>query len=185
MQNIIIRGVATIAIGILIIAMREVFMPFLVQCIGILFVLPALFAIVAFVYGFFKQNVKSPAWMLGLSGIGSMAFGIWLILRPDFFIGFFMYVLGGLLLLLGIYQICAFALARRKMPLSIYMMFVPILLVCVGLIVLIKPFGVASLPFFLLGVTIVIGGLSDIINNIIIKQKRAKKDNDIIEIESV
>lgn len=170
-RGVIVRGVASIAIGVLLVAMRESFMPFLVQCVGVAFMLPGLFVLAALLYGLFKHNVKAPSPMVLLSGVGSVLFGLWLLLNPYFFVAIFMYILGTLLLLLGIWQTLAVLSTRRKVMLPLYMIIVPLLLVVVGVVVIVKPFGIASLPFLLLGIAAIIGGISDILNFIIVNRK--------------
>lgn len=178
---VIVRGIVSVAIGILLIAMRELFMPFLVQCVGVVFILPALFVLATFVCSSFWKRFKTPSVMSLLSGFGTLLFGLWLILKPYFFVEFFMLFLGIMIFLFGFYQIVAYILARRKLPLPLYMTIIPLMLIVVGLIVMIKPFGIASIPFLLLGIASIIGGISDIINAIIISRKEHSVD--VLEIE--
>lgn len=178
---VVVRGIVSVAIGILLVAMRELFMPFLVQCVGVVFILPGLFVLATLGYSSFKQKVKAPSAMSLLSGFGTLLFGLWLLLNPYFFVEFFMLFLGIMIFLFGFYQVVAYILARRKLPLPLYMTIIPLMLVAVGLVVIIKPFGVASVPFLLLGIASIIGGISDIINAMIISRK--KHSANVVEIE--
>ena len=49
MLNVIVRSVATILVGILLIMQREAVLPIIVQCIGAAFILPGLFALVSYI----------------------------------------------------------------------------------------------------------------------------------------
>ncbi len=180
-RGVIVRGIVAVAIGVLLIAMREFFMPFMVQCVGVAFILPGLFVLATFIYTLFRHSIKAPSLIHLLSGGGSLLFGLWLLLNPNFFVGFFMYLLGAMILFLGIYQLIAFLFIRRKIFLSLYLIIVPLMLVAVGLVVIIKPFGIASIPFLLLGIASIIGGISDILNSIIINRKM--RSANIVEIE--
>lgn len=186
MLNVIVRSVATIIIGVLLVMQREAILPIIVQCIGAAFILPGLFALVSYLLGRKKGLEQSwhPSIML-LTSVGSIVFGLWLLLSPAFFVGILMMLLGVLISLLGLYQIVALALARKfaSIPFAMYIM--PLTLIIVGLAVLVNPFDAASLPFILLGVGAVIGGVSDLINSLFIMYRRRKHDKENEDITEI
>lgn len=186
MLNVIVRSVATIIIGVLLVMQREAILPIIVQCIGAAFILPGLFALVSYLLGRKKGLEQSwhPSIML-LTSVGSIVFGLWLLISPAFFVGILMMLLGVLISLLGLYQIVALALARKfaSIPFAMYIM--PLTLIIVGLAVLVNPFDAASLPFILLGVGAVIGGISDLINSLFIMYRRGKHDKENEDITEI
>ncbi len=176
MLSVIIRSVATVLIGILLIMQREAIMPIIVQCIGAAFVLPG---IIALFLHFFNNNEavsrKNRSVVL-LTSVGSIAFGLWMLLTPSFFVGILMMLLGAILTIFGIYQIVTLVIARKISRVPLYMYIMPLVLVTVGGIVLLNPFGAASVPFILIGIGAVIGGCSDLVSAIFIERGRRKKE---------
>lgn len=182
MLNVIVRSVATIIVGILLIMQREAVLPIIVQCIGAAFILPGLFALVSFLLR--KNNdTAQQKWqptVTMLTSIGSIVFGLWLLLTPEFFVGTFMMLLGIMVSLLGLYQITILILARKYSAVPFIMFIMPIALLVVGLAVLVNPFDAATIPFLLLGIGAVVGGVSDLVSSLFIIYRRRRTSEDVI-----
>lgn len=182
MLNVIVRSVATILVGILLIMQREAVLPIIVQCIGAAFILPGLFALVSFLLR--KNNdTAQQRWqptVTMLTSIGSIVFGLWLLLTPEFFVGTFMMLLGIMVSLLGLYQITILILARKYSAVPFIMFIMPIALLVVGLAVLVNPFDAATIPFLLLGIGAVVGGVSDLVSSLFIIYRRRRTSEDVI-----
>lgn len=182
MLNVIVRSVATILVGILLIMQREAVLPIIVQCIGAAFILPGLFALVSFLLR--KNNdTAQQKWqptVTMLTSIGSIVFGLWLLLTPEFFVGIFMMLLGIMVSLLGLYQITILILARKYSAVPFIMFIMPIALLVVGLAVLVNPFDAATIPFLLLGIGAVVGGVSDLVSSLFIIYSRRRTSEDVI-----
>lgn len=182
MLNVIVRSVATILVGILLIMQREAVLPIIVQCIGAAFILPGLFALVSFLLR--KNNdTAQQKWqptVTMLTSIGSIVFGLWLLLTPEFFVGTFMMLLGIMVSLLGLYQITILILARKYSAVPFIMFIMPIALLVVGLAVLVNPFDAATIPFLLLGIGAVVGGVSDLVSSLFIIYSRRRTSEDVI-----
>lgn len=182
MLNVIVRSVATILVGILLIMQREAVLPIIVQCIGAAFILPGLFALVSFLLR--KNNdTAQQKWqptVTMLTSIGSIVFGLWLLLTPEFFVGTFMILLGIMVSLLGLYQITILILARKYSAVPFIMFIMPIALLVVGLAVLVNPFDAATIPFLLLGIGAVVGGVSDLVSSLFIIYSRRRTSEDVI-----
>lgn len=176
MLNVVIRSVATILIGVLLITQREAIMPIIVQCIGVAFVLPGIIALLSHFFNNKEAGGQKVGGVVLLTSVGSLVFGLWLLLMPSFFVGILMMLLGGILTLFGVYQIAALVIARRIAPVPLYMYIMPIVLVALGCVVLFNPFGAASMPFLLVGIGAVVGGLSDLVNSIFVEYGRRKKE---------
>ena len=103
MLNVIVRSVATIIIGVLLVMHREAILPIIVQCVGAAFILPGLFALVSYLLNNRKETVQKwqPAVVM-LTSVGSIVFGLWLLLSPSFFVGVLMMLLGVLITLHGL-----------------------------------------------------------------------------------
>ena len=180
MMQILIRSLLTVAIGVLLIVYRGAVMPFIVQCLGIAFVLPGLFALSRHLFG--KMKITGLlSWISLVTSLGSVVFGLWLLFSPGFFIAILMNVLGVLLVLFGMYQLVQLFASRKylpRVPVALYMM--PVLLLLLGLFVLANPFEVAALPFMLLGIGALVGGISDFISSVFVMRNKNKSGVDLM-----
>ncbi len=107
-----------------------------------------------------------------IAGLGSLLFGLWLMIMPAFFVGILMYVLGAVLVLAGISQIVNLSAARSWTVVPGGFFVIPVLVLIAGIVVLFNPFTAAAVPFIILGVSSIVYGLSDLINIIRFRQKK-------------
>ena len=188
MLQLCVRSLTTAAIGILLLALREQAMPFIVMCLGVLFMLPGIFTIALFLIPKFRRHgaAGSSAVIVPIMAIGSLMLGLWLFLQPAFFVTVIMWVLGGLMVIMGGSQLLKLLMAKRNVKVSGALFFLPTLILLTGIIVLLNPFEAASIPFMILGVGAIITALSDMINTLFLKftKKPAEVEtqNDKIEI---
>ena len=182
MLNLFVRAISTITIGILLLIFREQAMPFIVMCVGALFILPSLFILaLTFVpslkrFGAVSSNVN----IISFVAFGSLLLGLWMFLSPSFFVAILMLVLGGVLMLMGLMQIIS--LLRSKLRVSSLMYVMPLLILGAGLTTLLYPFETASIPFVILGIAAILGAVSDIVNTILLKFLR-REGNSSSEIQ--
>lgn len=183
MLNLIVRSVAIILVGVLLIVQRDAVMPIIVQCLGIAFILPGVIAVTSYIMARRnsgvggKLNVAYP-----LAAVGSILLGGWLLFSPTFFVSIIMNLLGIMLSLIGLYQLLTLLVTMRHTRVSIFLFIMPVVLLLMGGFVLFNPFEAASLPFLLLGIGAIIAGLSDFINTLFVT--RIKKRH-TVEIEEV
>ena len=88
-----------IVLGLVLVLWPEAAVTYLVITIGICFIIPGLFSLLNY---FTREKVEgelSP--MFPIDGAGSILFGAWLVIMPQFFVSILMYVLGALLVLAG------------------------------------------------------------------------------------
>ena len=188
MLQLCVRSLTTAAIGILLLALREQAMPFIVMCLGVLFMLPGIFTIALFLIPKFRRHgaTGSTAVVVPIMAIGSLMLGLWLFLQPAFFVTVIMWVLGGLMVIMGGSQLLKLLMAKRHVKVTGLLFFLPTLILLTGIIVLLNPFEAASIPFMILGVGAIITALSDMINTLFLKftKKPAEVEtkNDKIEI---
>ena len=177
MLQLCVRSLTTAAIGILLLALREQAMPFIVMCLGVLFMLPGIFTLSLFLIPRLRRygSTGSSAVVVPIMAAGSMLLGLWMFLQPSFFVTIIMWVLGGAMVLMGGSQLVNLLMAKRRAKVSLLLFFLPLLILLTGVIVLLNPFEAASVPFMILGVGAIVTALSDMISTLFLKFTR--KDN--------
>ncbi|MDO4425707.1 MAG: DUF308 domain-containing protein [Planctomycetia bacterium] len=180
MNYSVIRGICAIIMGVLLVTWPESAIVYLVIAIGAMFLVPSLFSLV----GYFVKG-REGGMMFPIVSLGSLLFGLWLMVSPAFFVGILMYVLGAVLVFAGISQIARLINARgwTQVPIGYYIM--PVLILLAGLVVLINPFAAAAVPFIILGASCIVYGITDIINLIRFRKKEEKQVVQEIVIEDV
>lgn len=171
----ILRSAFALAIGLLLVFWPETAINYLVITIGVLFLIPGLISLIA--YFTRKKNVEE-SYIFPVAGLGSLLFGLWLMIMPGFFVTILMYILGFILVLGGIQQVVSLVSARKyyRVPMGYYI--IPVFILIAGLIVLFNPFTVASAAFIMLGISSIVYGLTELFNGIRFRRKTAK-ENDV------
>lgn len=167
MVNLLVRSLCTILIGVLMIILREAFMPVIVQFIGAAFIVSGVISLFN-VYMLHKRGLSKgfDAFVLVTVGAAALFLGAWLLLSPAFFLSLLMLVLGVLLLAMGGYQFVMLLAMQRRLHLSLYRYVVPLLLLAMGVVVVVNPFEAAAIPFLVVGVGAVLAGVSDLVNTL-------------------
>ena len=176
----VVRGICAVLMGVLLVTWPEAAIVYLVIAIGAMFFVPSLFSLV----GYFTKGSQEGA-MFPIVGIGSLLFGLWLMISPAFFVGILMYVLGAVLVFAGITQIVQLVNARGWTQVAVGYYIMPVLILLAGLVVLLNPFAAAAIPFIILGVSSIVYGITDIINLIRFRKKDEKKEENSVVIEEV
>ena len=176
----VIRGICAVLMGVLLVTWPEAAIVYLVIAIGVMFFVPSLFLLV----GYFMKGRQEGA-MFPIVSIGSLLFGLWLMVSPAFFVGILMYVLGAVLVFAGISQIMQLVNARSWTQVATGYYIMPVLILFAGLVVLLNPFAAAAIPFIILGVSSIIYGITDIINLLRFRKKDDKKEENEVVIEEV
>ena len=174
MLQLCVRSLITAAIGILLLALREQAMPFIVMCLGVLFMLPGIFTLALFLIPKLRRNSTSgsSAVIIPIMAIGSLMLGLWMFLQPAFFVTIIMWILGAVMIIMGATQIVSLLMAKKRVKVSLLLFFLPLLILLTGAIVLLNPFEAASVPFVILGVGAIVTALSDMINTLFLKFTR-------------
>lgn len=179
----IMRCVSAIVIGVLLMVWPEAAILYLVIAIGVMFFLPSLFSLV----GYFMKGHQAGMYFPVIS-LGSLLFGLWLMVSPAFFVGILMYVLGAVLVFAGISQIVTLLSARSHSAVALGYFVMPVLILLAGLVVLVNPFVAATIPFFILGVSSTIYGITELINIYKFRKKEVKTEiviEDVTPIEEI
>lgn len=172
----IFRALCALLVGFLLVSNPTDMTVLIVQIIGGLFALSGLVAVI----GFFisrgqtrraalraaELGEEAPrpsrlAPMFPVVGVGSLAFGVFLLCFPRQFVGYLLYVLGGLLVLIGVWQIYLLINSRKFAPLSWSLFILPVLNIIAGIVVICFPNQTATLLFTILGVGYILYGVSE------------------------
>ena len=171
----VVSSLCALIMGILLVVWPEAAVIYLVITVGVLFLLPGLYGILAY---FSSRGNVFP-----VVALGSALLGIWLIVMPGFFVSILMYVLGALLVFGGVSQLMGFISARKlagSVPGIFYV--IPVLLLLAGILILVNPFEAAKVPFIVLGVSSIVYGLTDLFRII---RYRQKKEAGITDVEVI
>ena len=177
------RCVSAIVIGVLLMVWPEAAILYFVIAIGVMFFLPSLFSLV----GYFMKGHQAGMYFPVIS-LGSLLFGLWLMVSPAFFVGILMYVLGAVLVFAGISQIVTLLSARSHSAVALGYFVMPVLILLAGWVVLFNPFAAATIPFFILGVSSTIYGITELINIYKFRKKEVKTEiviEDVTPIEEI
>ena len=109
-----------------------------------------------------------------LVGIGSLLLGLTLVINPTLFVHWLMYILGAMLILGGINQLIILVATRRYGSIGAFFWIAPILIIIAGIFIFIKPMESAELPMIILGWCMLLYGVTEIINSIMVYSLRRK-----------
>lgn len=108
-----------------------------------------------------KQHTSLLTPVFPVVGIGSLAFGVFLLSFPAQFVTYLMYTLGALLVLIGVMQVVQFIRLRQYAPLTWSLFLFPLLIIVAGVFVFVYPIETASVPFLIIGIGYMIYGISE------------------------
>ena len=175
-----LRGITALLIGVLLVFWSQSAVLYLIMAIGCLFLIPGLLSLLTYFRKPSLDGNRRFGWAQVL-GVGSILFGLCLIVSPVFFEKSLMYALGIILSYAGLSEIIQLVSARQwvRVPGGFYV--TPVLVMLLGLFILFNPIESANLPFILLGIGCMVYGLSDMVNVIKFRQR----NNDVEELEVV
>lgn len=168
-SNSFLRTICALIIGLILVMFPNEAGDYLVITVGVVFMIPSLLSII----GYFAMNAEERR-RLPIEGIGSLLFGLWLVIMPGFFADLLTFVLGFVLVLGGVQQISSLSVARRWMPVHAGFYVVPVLILLAGLVALVNPTGVRSTAFIVIGVTSLVYAVSELVNWFAFTRKRPK-----------
>lgn len=145
--------------GLLLVMFPEQAGNYLVITIGVVFMVPSLIGLIAY----FTQDAAVRR-RFPVEGVGSLLFGLWLVIMPGFFANLLTFVLGFILLMGGIQQIASLMAARRwtVVPWGFYLL--PVLILVAGLVALFNPMGVQRTTFLILGISSLLYALIELVS---------------------
>lgn len=181
---LIFKAVCAVVVGVLLIANPESYTTLMVRIIGGVFLLSGLMPLVGF---WFPSKAGAMRPVFPVVGTGSMLLGLLLMLFPDTFVRWFMYVLAFLFLLGGCHQLLSQINARRMVPVRWWSVVLSLVLVALGIIILVNPMESASVPFFLMGLGCVCYGVTDLLRvaRRMMYERRVSHGDEYVDYEEV
>jgi len=175
-----LRGITALLIGGLLVFWSQSAVTYLIMAIGCLFLIPGLLSLLAYLRNTSSEGTRRFGWSQML-GVGSILFGLCLIVSPVFFEKSLMYALGIILSYAGLSEIIQLTVARQwvRVPGGFYV--TPVLVMLLGIFILFTPIESANLPFIILGIGCMVYGLSDMVNVI----KFRHRNSDVEEVQVV
>ena len=162
MNYSLIRILFELVIGLVLVLWPNTAASYIVITIGVAFLIPGVISLFSF-FGR-KRSEHEPAPRFPIEGIGSLLFGLWLIVMPECFGDVLMFLLGFILIMGGVQQIDTLSMARRWTPVPGIFYLVPSLILIAGVIALFNPTGVRNTAFIIIGISSLVYSLSELIN---------------------
>ena len=102
-----LRAICALVIGLVLVMFPDQAGDYFVITIGVIFLVPSLISII----GYFAQSTEMRS-RFPIEGVGSLLFGLWLIIMPGFFADLLTFVLGFILVMGGVQQIASLSAAQ-------------------------------------------------------------------------
>lgn len=168
MKSILVRSLSTILVGGLLVAFPQEAAVWLIRLIGVLFLAPGIYSLLAY-WMLNKQGEYKP--LFPLVGLGSAILGMWMVFMPDFFVETIMLALSVVLMVASAWQLASAWKSRQvaQVPLAFYVL--PALLFAAALFVLCYPGLAAAVPFYIIGVSMMVYGVLEAIGYFWLQQK--------------
>lgn len=163
-KNYVITYLSTLAIGILLLIyhQQQSLYQTIVVVIGALVAAPSLVLLLTMLFrhrpeGGASAGSKAITVATELASAAGVAFGIWMMCSPQFFITAIIYTLGAILMLVGLAQICYIYQAARPYRAAAAWFIVPLIALAAGIILVIMgPDKVASAAGLITGIVLVV-----------------------------
>lgn len=167
-------GILVIVIGVLLVMFHSNsnLLSWVVILAGISLVIPCLYTLLSTVSGERRErrqgytSVTSRMMNFGtiLTSVIGIAIGIWLIVAPNFFIGFIAYAFAVLLIIYGLYHICVVAWICQPLRLPVWYYIIPLLLIGAGLVILLSSVRqIQSTVILITGIGLIGAGISSLL----------------------
>lgn len=165
-DNSIIRALFALALGLVLVLYPAMTINYMVIIIGVLFALAGLVATISYFSSKKKLAEKGILSTFPLEGIGSVLLGLFLIIKPEFFVNILMYVLGAILLLAGIQQIIMLSSVRKRTSVSGWFYLMPVVISMLGIVIFSFPFKMAANMLILIGISLLVYGVVELVNRV-------------------
>lgn len=157
----IFRAACSLFVGLLFVFNAERMPSVMVQIVGGLFLVSAMFSLVGNIWSRFSPKaLVKPSFPL--MSIGSAIFGIYLICFPELFITYLAIIMGVLLVIAGAGTIISGISYQRIAPISIVTLIMPFLLLAFGLYIIFNPMETVATTFRILGYACIYYGIMDL-----------------------
>lgn len=185
LQSSIFRAVCSFIIGALLIKYPVDTATWLIIAIGVLFLLSGIISCVVYISARRKNDgttvldsngrvVAGGTPPFPLVGVGSALLGVLLALRPHFVMGTLAYILGAILILGAINQMVCLVSACRLRRIPVIFWICPAMILIVGIIAIIRPIWIASAPLVIIGWSLLLYAVTEVINALKINADRRR-----------
>lgn len=162
LQSSIFRALCSIIVGVLLLKYPDNSVTWLTMAIGILFLLSGIIALISYwnarrhagdytITDADGNIISGTQPAFPLVGLGSVILGLTLVLSPDMFVKWLMYILGAMLILGSVNQLIVLVAARRYGSIGAFFWIAPVLIFIAGIFIFVKPMESAELPMIILG----------------------------------
>ena len=138
---------------------------YFVMVIGALFMIPSIISLATVV------AAKGRGFTLPVLSVGSLLFGFWMIVSPNFFSTLLIYVLGFLLVIGGVVQLNMYMVSRALVRVSPFYYISSVLILLAGLVALFNPGGMQRTAFLIIGCTSLYYALQELISWLLLKRR--------------
>ncbi len=160
-QSVMFRALSFLLVGLLMVSFPDKVTTWLVMVVGVLFLIPGLVSIATFFKAYTRKDATRM--LLPVIGVGSVVLGCLLLLMPEDFGRWLMYVLAGVLILVGVMGIVNLIHFRKFVSIGTGYYLIPVLVCGAGLFVMLHPLEVAANSIMVLGVANIIYGLTELV----------------------
>lgn len=185
LQSSIFRALCSVVIGILLLKYPDKSVTWLTVAIGVLFLLSGIIALISYwmarrhagEYTITDANgnvISGSQPAFPLVGFGSAILGLTLVLSPAMFVEWLMYILGIMLILGSINQLVVLFAARRFGTVGVFFWIAPLLILATGILIIVKPMESAELPMIILGWCMLVYGVTEAINSMMVYSIRRR-----------
>ena len=175
MSTGVVRSIVVMLVGIMFMFWSESVANMFIRALGVAFFLPAFVSIVRLYVSNVQQGTLSKL-LVSTVDVGSMAFGLWLIISPAGFETMVVKLLAVIAVVFAVFQIVMVFAARRSFALSAWTLLVPALLLVGGVLLFTSSFRPLKALSVMFGVVAVLSGIFDLV--ISLKLGRANRDSD-------
>ena len=172
------RALAALIIGVLLVMYPNEIGNYFIIIIGLVFLVPSIISLISH---FFVNNKEEISRRFPIEAIGSLLFGLWLMITPGFFADLLTYLLGFILIMGGVQQIASLLAARKwsEVPGGFFVM--PVLILLAGLFALFNPGGIRSTAFIIIGVAAIVYAMTDLLNWFRFMRHRPKEVDVVVQ----
>ncbi len=169
-QSLTFRALCALSIGGLLLAFPDKTTKALVITIGILFLIPGLVSIVAYFRMRSSQETLRP--IFPLVGVGSLLFGLLLMICYDVLTDYIKYVLAAFLLLASVAELVSVMRYKKLVPVSAFFFVVPLLIAVAASFIFVYRGENQPLVMTVLGMACLVYGLEGVLSAIIFRKAR-------------
>lgn len=174
MQNVFVRALCVLILGIILVVYSGEVSRWMIMASGVLFILPGLVGIL----GYFRRDKKSRQYVLyPLIALGSILFGVVQMVLPDLFFEALRYVLAAVMFVLAVSQLYTLWNVRSGgVKISwLYFLFPLAGVGASGFVVFYRPFAAEDVvPLTILGVTFILYALLELWSIVLVKRAVVK-----------